>query len=151
MPVQMIRADAATLVQEPVWRTDLEKIYSEAEPSRRCLQGRELDAEIFINTALASADNWFAGALFNDHLVGAVLITVKDQQWQLRHLCVREVTRRRGVGSRLMTLVAAKAKEEGVLACVPDEGLTLADQVLVRRLGYTPAPEKGMFVFAPSC
>lgn len=146
MPVVMIQADAATLAEQPGWMADLLKIYSEAEPHRRTLDGESMEAEAFIHQALQQDNNWFAGALFNDHLIGAVLVSMSDSEWQLRHLCVREVTRRRGVGSRLMALTAAQAREQGLCVCVPDAGLTLADQVLVSRLGYTRCPEGRGFI-----
>jgi|AntRauTorckE6833_2_1112554.scaffolds.fasta_scaffold03536_3 GNAT superfamily N-acetyltransferase len=146
MPVQLIQADANALAEQSAWRTDLEKIYSEAEPLRRTLQGEELEASLFIETALQEASSWFAAALFNDHLIGAVLVHSLADEWQLRHLCVREVTRRRGVGSRLMALVAAKAREQGLSVCVPNENLTHADQMLVRRLGYSLDESRGGFI-----
>jgi len=146
MPVQLIRADTKALAEQSAWRTDLEKIYSEAEPLRRTLHGEVLEAPLFIDTALQDASNWFATALFNDHLIGAVLVSSLPDEWELRHLCVREVTRRRGVGSRLMALVAAKAREKGLRLCVPDENLTHADQMLVTRLGYTLNESQGGFI-----
>lgn len=146
MPVQLIQADAKALAEQSAWRTDLEKIYSEAEPLRRTLQGEVLEAPFFIDTALQDTCNWFATALFNDRLIGAVLVSSLSDEWQLRHLCVREVTRRRGVGSRLMALVAAKARGKGLRLCVPDENLTHADQMLVTRLGYTLDESKGGFI-----
>ncbi|SFX33286.1 acetyl-CoA sensor PanZ family protein [Marinospirillum alkaliphilum] len=146
MPVALIQADATTLADQPAWRCDLEKIYSEAEPMRRTLDGEPMDAPLFIDTALGLQGNWFAGALFNDHLIGAVLVSMSDEEWQLRHLCVREVTRRRGVGTRLMALVASMAREQGLRVRVPDTGLTMADQKLVCRLGYVPCPERGFIL-----
>lgn len=41
-------------------------------------------------------------ARFNDRLLGAVKVVVHGQRAELVDLCVREVTRRRGVGSYLM-------------------------------------------------
>lgn len=137
MPVQLVEVDSLRLAEQPLWQTDLEKIYSEAEPLRRTLDDQELEAEAFIKAALSVPANCFAGALFNDHLIGAVLMTRSPEEWQLQHLCVRSVTRRRGVGSQLMALVAARAQQKGVRVYVPDRNLTHADQVLVRRLGYT--------------
>lgn len=146
MPVQLMQADAQALADQSAWRADLEKIYSEAEPLRRTLQGQELEAPHFIDTALQDRCNWFAAALFNDHLIGAVLVSSLPEEWQLRHLCVRQVTRRRGVGSRLMALVAERGREKGLRICVPDENLTHADQMLVRRLGYFLDASSGHFI-----
>lgn len=41
-------------------------------------------------------------ARFNERLLGAVKIRVDDQQAEIEDLCVREVTRRRGVGLYLI-------------------------------------------------
>lgn len=41
-------------------------------------------------------------ARFNERLLGAVRVTLKDHQAGLDSLCVREVTRRRGVGRYLL-------------------------------------------------
>lgn len=41
-------------------------------------------------------------ARFNDRLLGAVKVAVDNQQAELQDLCVREVTRRRGVGLYLI-------------------------------------------------
>ena len=141
MPVFMVPVTAKVLDREEQWSLDLHRIYSEADALRLCLEGETLDANAFIQEALAKdalekKERWFAAALFNDHLIGAVLVTEKPQAWYLQHLCVREVTRRRGVGSRLMTLVATEGRNRGHQVCVPRDGLTPADEMLVRRLGY---------------
>lgn len=146
MPVQLVEANSQALEENPQWRTDLEKIYSEAEPLRRCFKGKEMDAPDFIEAVLLDPESWFAAALFNDHLIGAVLVTELRSSWFLRHLCVREVTRRRGVGSRLMARVAATAHAQGINVWVPGKDLTLTDQILVRRLGYSFHPETGDFL-----
>ena len=137
MPVQMIRVTAADLKASPQYQEDLLKIYSEAEPRRRVLDQEPLSPEAFIAQALGDSCNHFAAALFNDHLIGAVLVSVAEKTWLLHHLCVREVTRRRGVGTRLMALVAAAGREADARVGVPLQGLTVEDQMLVRRLGYS--------------
>lgn len=136
MPVFLVPVTAEVLDKEDQWLVDLRKIYSEAEAVRRCLNGQSLAADTFIQQALDQQQRWFAAALFNDHLIGAVLVTEQEDTWFLQHLCVREVTRRRGVGSRLMALIGVEAKARGKKVCVPREGLTPADEMLVRRLGY---------------
>ncbi|SFC17702.1 Acetyltransferase (GNAT) domain-containing protein [Marinospirillum celere] len=146
MPVQIVEVNLQALEEHPDWRADLEKIYSEAESLRRSFEDQALEAPEFVEAVLEDQDSWFAGALFNDHLIGAVLVTQSQDSWYLRHLCVREVTRRRGVGSRLMALVASSARAKGLDVWVPGKQLTLADQMLVRRLGYTHHPETGDFL-----
>ena len=41
-------------------------------------------------------------ARFNERLLAAVRVTLSEHQGELRDLCVREVTRRRGVGQYLL-------------------------------------------------
>ena len=41
-------------------------------------------------------------ARFNERLLGAVKVMIKDEQAELEDLCIREVTRRRGVGLYLI-------------------------------------------------
>ena len=41
-------------------------------------------------------------ARFNERLLGAVTVMIKDEQAELEDLCIREVTRRRGVGLYLI-------------------------------------------------
>ena len=54
-------------------------------------------------------------ARFNDRLLGAVMIDMQDDRsWLLHSLCVREMTRERGVGSRLLSLLGDQAEKEGV-------------------------------------
>lgn len=148
MPVVLREVNAQALADQPMWRIDLQKIYAEADPRRLSLGGDPLTVDDFIEQAILPADNWFAGALFNDHLIGALLVTMMPDEWQVQHLCVRAVTRRRGVGSRLMALLAAQARSRSRLLRVPDTGLTLADQMLLSRLGYSQCPEGKGFIFA---
>lgn len=148
MPVVLREVNAQALADQPSWRIDLQKIYAEADPQRLSLGAGPLTVDDFIEQAILPADNWFAGALFNDHLIGALLVTMTPDEWQVQHLCVRTVTRRRGVGSRLMALLAAQARSRSRLLRVPDIDLTLADQMLFRRLGYSPCPGGNGFILA---
>ena len=54
-------------------------------------------------------------ARFNDRLLGALMIDVQDDgSWLLHSLCIRKMTRERGVGSRLLQLLAERAVAESV-------------------------------------
>ncbi len=145
MPVLMQQVTTEVFQSHPVWAEDLQKIYTEANEARRCLDEQVLEAGDFVTQALERPQHWFAAALFNEHLIGAVLVEAQPDLWLLRHLCVREVTRRRGVASRLMALVAAEGHAQSVRLIVPAQGLTLADQVLVERLGYRINTQTGDF------
>ena len=50
---------------------------------------------------------------FNDRLLGAALLTPGDRAWHLSHLCVRRITRQRGVGRRLLDEARRMASEAG--------------------------------------
>ncbi|UUC85773.1 aspartate 1-decarboxylase autocleavage activator PanM [Stutzerimonas stutzeri] len=88
--------------------TDLAKIYA--------------DAPEWLLTPYASADTLIAAALadgsliagrFNDRLLGAALLQRGDDAWRLSHLCVRKLTRKRGVGRRLLEETQRQASEAG--------------------------------------
>lgn len=139
MPVFLVKADTKTLADQPTWLVDLHKIYTEIFAE---------DAKTWVSNALMQPNRWFAGALFNDHLLGAVLITeqVNEQAvtWQLSHLSVRKVTQRRGVATRLLHLLAAKAAEKNAVLAFIDSPMmdstleaqnSAAVQALVTKLG----------------
>lgn len=132
MPVFMVKADTKALKEQPSWQVDLNKIYSE---------GTCEDAEAFINQALAKPNSWFAGALFNDHLLGSVLVTQEENKWQLSYLSVRKVTRRRGVAKRLLDLLIEQAAEQKVSLYFSDLQDNEAAQALVSKLGFTAVNE----------
>lgn len=50
----------------------------------------------------ALANRQLLAGRFNDRLLGAALIEKGEQHWRLSHLCVRAVTRKRGVARRLL-------------------------------------------------
>lgn len=74
---------------------DLEKLY----------QGYLNEQDLTV-TSLASLINnpqtLFFVTLFNARHLGAVQVEIKDKHATLSHLCVREITRRRGVGKNLL-------------------------------------------------
>lgn len=129
MPVVMVKVDAEALRKQPSWPVDLNKIYTE------CPLVTSLD---FINQSLAKPNQWFAGALFNDHLLGALLVVEQADGWQLDFLQVRKVTQRRGVAKRLMDLLIAEAKEKNVTLYLPDLQNSPAAETLITRLGFEP-------------
>lgn len=77
--------------------TDLAKIYADAP---EWLLAPHANAEALIESAFAEG-SLIAGR-FNDRLLGAALLQRNDSTWRLSHLCVRKVTRKRGVGRRLL-------------------------------------------------
>ncbi|MEG4316964.1 acetyl-CoA sensor PanZ family protein [Pseudomonas sp. FIP_A4] len=81
----------------PQDRSDLAKIYADAPA---WLLTPHASAEALIESALA--DGSLIAGRFNDRLLGAAVLQRGDNAWRLSHLCVRKLTRQRGVGRRLL-------------------------------------------------
>ena len=81
----------------PQDRSDLAKIYADAPA---WLLTPHASAEALIESALA--DGSLIAGRFNDRLLGAAVLQRGDSVWRLSHLCVRKLTRQRGVGRRLL-------------------------------------------------
>jgi len=114
---------------------DLAKIYADAPA---WLLSPHADAEALIQAALAEG-SLIAGR-FNDRLLGAALLHRDAPHWQLSKLCVRKVTRRRGVGRRIIDEARRLATEAGQdlqLAAPADQ---LEVQALAARMHLTLAP-----------
>jgi GNAT superfamily N-acetyltransferase len=89
-------------------RLDLAKIYADAPdwllapyPSAQAL----LDAGSQRGSLIAGR--------FNDRLLGAALLAPGADCWRLAHLCVRAITRNRGVARRLLDEARRLALEDG--------------------------------------
>lgn len=90
-------------------RGDLAKIYADAPD---WLLAPYADAVELVERGLA--DGLLVAGRFNDRLLGAALVRRDAQCWHLSHLCVRKVTRHRGVGRRLVEETARLAREVGM-------------------------------------
>ncbi len=88
--------------------TDLAKIYADAP---NWLLAPYSSADTLIAAALA--DGSLIAGRFNDRLLGAALLQRGDDAWRLSHLCVRKLTRKRGVGRRLLEETQRQASEAG--------------------------------------
>lgn len=88
--------------------TDLAKIYADAPD---WLLAPYSSADTLIAAALA--DGSLIAGRFNDRLLGAALLQRGDDAWRLSHLCVRKLTRKRGVGRRLLEETQRQASETG--------------------------------------
>ncbi|MCB8889082.1 acetyl-CoA sensor PanZ family protein [Vreelandella malpeensis] len=134
MPVTLVYIDHARWSADEHLRFDLQRIFEDAPVARLPANG----VADFIEHHLARRQ-FFACAHFNEHLLAAVVINeAEDRAWWLSELCVRANTRRRGVGSRLMALLAERAKQEGRALRIAVDTLPLADQLLLSKLGYRP-------------
>ncbi len=88
--------------------TDLAKIYADAPD---WLLAPYSSADTLIAAALA--DGSLIAGRFNDRLLGAALLQRGGDAWRLSHLCVRKLTRKRGVGRRLLEETQRQASEAG--------------------------------------
>jgi len=87
---------------------DLQKIYQDAPP---WLFAPQADGQQLIETALA--DGSLIAGRFNDRLLGAARLERRVDFWLLSQLCVRKVTRRRGVAERLVAEASRMARLSG--------------------------------------
>tara|TARA_Y100001949_G_scaffold30934_1_gene24063 strand:- start:19928 stop:20386 length:459 start_codon:yes stop_codon:yes gene_type:complete len=89
-------------------RIDLAKIFADAPA---WLLTPYADAAALIEAGLA--DHSLIAGRFNDRLLGAALLQRGSPNWRLSHLCVRKLTRRRGVGARILEESRRLASEAG--------------------------------------
>jgi GNAT superfamily N-acetyltransferase len=87
---------------------DLQKIYRDAPDW--------LFAPFAADVQLIEAclrDGSLIGGRFNDRLLGAARLQRHQDVWQLSQLCVRKITRRRGVAERLVSEAQKMALQSG--------------------------------------
>ncbi|NUT82664.1 aspartate 1-decarboxylase autocleavage activator PanM [Pseudomonas sp. NA13] len=87
---------------------DLQKIYQDAPGWLFAPFG---DATQLIAQCLE--EGALIAARFNDRLLGAARLQRHQNAWRLSHLCVRNVTRRRGVAERLVSEARRMAAQNG--------------------------------------
>lgn len=142
MPV-LLQVVAET--SDPALIEQLEKIYQDAQPERlkrpvALQQEQEQEAPLtptqFVQDILDNPTYSFYCALFNERLIGAVVIGQQDDIWSLSHFCVRKVTRRRRVGSRLLELIALQGKEQQQNLIAAKADLAAPDHIILQRMGY---------------
>lgn len=109
---------------------DLQKIYRDApawlfEPFS--------DATQLIGKCLEEGS--LIAARFNDRLLGAARLQRHQNVWRLSHLCVRNVTRRRGVAERLVSEARRMAGEHGVELQLSAPAACREAQALAFKLG----------------
>jgi len=114
----------------------LEKIYADAQPERRTQIKEANSATAFVSHILADPQQELYCGLFNERLIAAAVITKADTFWDISHLCVRKITRRRGVGSRLLQLVLEAAQAENKALRVSADALMAQDLIILQRMGY---------------
>ena len=110
-------------------RGDLAKIYADAP---EWLLAPYANAAELVQRGLD--EGLLVAGRFNDRLLGAALVVRGESYWRLSHLCVRQVTRHRGVGRRLVEEVARLAREAGKPLHLAAPGDHLESQALAARL-----------------
>ncbi|VVN76167.1 acetyl-CoA sensor PanZ family protein [Pseudomonas fluorescens] len=87
---------------------DLQKIYRDAPDWLLAPLGDELH---LIEQGLREGS--LIVGRFNDRLLGAARLQRQPEAWHLSQLCVRKITRRRGVAERLVSEAQRMAKQQG--------------------------------------
>lgn len=105
MPV-IVQAIASPSAQD---LADLQKIYADAPA---WLFSPFADAEGLVDNGMRRG-HLIAGR-FNDRLLGAALLERREDRWLISHICVRKVTRGRGVARRLLDEARRLAAEAGL-------------------------------------
>jgi GNAT superfamily N-acetyltransferase len=109
----------------PQDRRDLELIYADAP---EWLLAPYPQASALIDDALAN--QCLLVGRFNGRLLGAARLERLADRWRLTHLCVRELTRGRGVAQRLLDETRRLAREADVpLVLAANPGQTAAQRL----------------------
>lgn len=114
---------------------DLIAIYQDY-PYKTCPEGENSTAQ-WIESKLSQQQHLLTGR-FNGRLITAIWATITPQGMQLHDLCVRGLTRRRGVARQFLTLIAKQAQEEQQSVLI-DAAPTLSPALpkLLSELGFT--------------
>jgi len=86
---------------------DLKKLY------QGYLSDQHLTVEA-LQELINTPDKLFFVTLFNARHLGAVQVSIEPEMAQLSLLCIRDITRRRGVGRNLLNEVEKRLQEKGV-------------------------------------
>jgi ribosomal protein S18 acetylase RimI-like enzyme len=88
-------------------------------------------------------------ASFNDRLLGACRLVAHADHWQVDFLCVRAVTRRRGVAYKLLLDLQQLAQQSNrTLFCHVPAALDSAATHLVHKMGLT-AGDNNQYCWSP--
>ncbi|MEK1904305.1 MAG: acetyl-CoA sensor PanZ family protein [Pseudomonas sp.] len=112
--------------------TDLTKVYADA-PDWLLAPYASADALI----ARGIGETRLIAGRFNDRLLGAALLSRDEDCWHLSHLCVRKVTRKRGVARRILDEAQRMAREAGKPLHLAAPRGHLESQALAARTGLS--------------
>jgi len=108
---------------------DLQKIYRDAP---QWLFAPFADEAQLIESALA--DGVLIAGRFNDRLLGAARLERQQNTWFLSQICVRKITRRRGVAERLVNEAQKMASQCGAVLHLQAPAGHLEAQALAAKL-----------------
>ena len=95
-------------------RTDLLKVLADWPDTLPALHEADTEDAAFLDALLADPGQQLLGGRFNGRLIAlAWLEASTDNSRTLHALCVRKLTRGRGVGKRLLTLLTQQLDETG--------------------------------------
>ncbi|MEN0108515.1 MAG: acetyl-CoA sensor PanZ family protein [Pseudomonas sp.] len=114
---------------------DLQKVYNDAP---EWLLTPFANREALIENALVNGQ--LLAGRFNDRLLGAALLEKGEEHWRLSHLCVRTVTRQRGVARRLLAEAQRLATEAGKPLHLAAPAEHLQSQALAAKTGLPLEP-----------
>ncbi len=119
-------------------REDLQKIYEDApqwmlddwhSTDHCCAIARMLD------TVAQTEGQHLYAARFNQRLLAALIVDKQGDSWLIHRLCVRQLTRGRGVGGRLLLLVTQQALTESKAITLHDPERQLSHERLLKTIG----------------
>jgi len=87
---------------------DLNKIYLNYLPESDLTETK-------INEILAKPSTYLFMTMFNERHIGAVKVETESTKATLSQLCIREITRRRGIGKNLLKQIEKYLISEGVV------------------------------------
>lgn len=113
---------------------DLQKIYENTLPEK------SLTTQALSNEIIESASQLFV-TMFNERHLGAVKVSIDTTKATLSQLCIRDITRRRGIGKNLLKQIEKQLVSNGIqsiqydLAEVPAHE-SLSTQAFLSNSGY---------------
>lgn len=130
-------------------RSDLVKVLADWPATLPALHAPDEDTAAWLDGLLADARHTLFGGRFNGRLIAAVwLQQTAPGQLTLRALCVRGLTRRRGVGERLLVLLGEWLDAQQLaLAC--DLPLPLPTRAWIGQYGFRTAAPGGRLLRLP--
>lgn len=97
---------------------DLTKTFGELKElivDDQVIENSDAETQALLQRYNQPDSRWIACAFFNDRIIGAMSVEESTGQIKLNNFTVRQVTRDRGVGHRLLDLTLSEAKGKVVL------------------------------------